>query len=82
MGHRQCWETSIYTGEQANNGPCAQPTGGQVDTCMHEQKNWEKGLEGRGNNRKHGEVSREVELQDMTGPGFERAWCGTDTTLR
>jgi hypothetical protein len=74
MGHRQRWETSIYTGEQSNNSPCAQPTGGHVDTCMNKQRNWEKGLEGRRSGRKHGEASREAELQDMTGLGFDRAW--------
>jgi hypothetical protein len=48
---------------------------------MHKQRNWEKGLEGRRNGRKHGEASGEAELQDMTGLRFDRAWCGTDTTL-
>jgi hypothetical protein len=60
MGHRQCWETSIYTEEWSNNSPCAQPTRGHVDTCMHKQRNWEKGLEGRGNSRKHGDASGEA----------------------
>jgi hypothetical protein len=81
MGHRQHWETSIYTGERANNSPYAQPTGGQVGTYMHKQRNWEKGLEGHRNGRKHGETSREAELQDMEGLGFDRARRGTDTTL-
>jgi hypothetical protein len=83
MGHRQHWETSIYTGERTNNSPCAQPTGGQVNTCMHKQRTWEKGLEGCGNGRKHGEASREAELQGMTGPGFWQGleWHGTNTTL-
>jgi hypothetical protein len=73
MGHRQHWETSIYTGERANNSPCAQPTRGHVDTCMHKQRKGEKGLEGRGSGRKHGEASGEAELHDMAGPGFGRA---------
>jgi hypothetical protein len=73
MGHRQHWETSIYTGERANNSPCAQPTGGHVDTCMNKQRNLENGLEGRGSGRKYGEASGEAELWGMTGPGFDRA---------
>jgi hypothetical protein len=65
MGHRQHWETSIYTGARADNSPCAQPTGDQVNTCMHKRRNWEKGLEGCGNGRKHGEASGEAELHDI-----------------
>jgi hypothetical protein len=81
MEHRQHWETSIYTGERANNSPCVQPTGGHVDTCMNKQRNLESRLEGRGSSRKHREASGEAELQGLTGPEFDRAWRGTDTTL-
>jgi hypothetical protein len=48
---------------------------------MNKQKSLENGLEGRGSGRKHREASGEAELQGLTGPEFDRAWRGIDTTL-
>jgi hypothetical protein len=47
---------------------------------MHKQRNWEKGLEGRRNSRKHREASGEAELQSMTALRFDKAWSGVALT--
>jgi hypothetical protein len=52
MGHRQCWEAFIYTGERSKKSPCAPRTRGHVDMCMHKQEDWEERLEGHGNTEK------------------------------